>query len=182
MMKDTSHHLKLCYEDKADEDKISNMKDALAQKSAEKWVKAYIKDLHDGPKKDETIIFHLWKEACTYAKNLYDTTYTDKIVKCMGNDAYWSSFLSALDKQEESIRIKLSILLAEISQDNKGCREEMYKLVTKASKRKSKAMTLEKYMLTYIQENGCASLANLRNIWYKVVGLEITRYRTLSKL
>ena len=62
------------------------------------------------------------------------------------------------------------------------CREEMYKLVTKVGKRKSKAMTLEKYMLTYIQENGCALLADLRNIWYKVVGLEITRYRTLSKL
>jgi hypothetical protein len=58
----------------------------------------------------------------------------------------------------------------------------MYRLVTKISKCKSKAMTLEKYMLTYIQENGCALLANLRSTWYKVVGLEITHYRTLSKL
>ena len=58
----------------------------------------------------------------------------------------------------------------------------MYKLVTKAGKRKSKAMTLEKYMLTYIQENGCALLADLRSTWYKVVGLEITCYQTLSKL
>ncbi len=40
-------------------------------------------------------------------------------------------------------------------------REEMYKSITKAGKRKSKAMTLEKYMLTYIQENGCVLLVDL---------------------
>ncbi|CAG8810635.1 12395_t:CDS:2, partial [Dentiscutata erythropus] len=51
----------------------------------------------------------------------------DEVVKCSGNNAYWSSFLSALDKQEESIHIKLTTLLAEISQDNIGSREEMYK-------------------------------------------------------
>jgi hypothetical protein len=58
----------------------------------------------------------------------------------------------------------------------------MYKLVTKPSKRKPKAMTLEKYILAYIQENECALLADLRSIWYKMVGLETTRYRMLSKL
>ena len=42
-----------------------------------------------------------------------------------------------------------------------GYREEMYKLVTKAGKRKLKAMTLEKYMLTSVQKNGCALLADL---------------------
>ncbi|RIB09495.1 hypothetical protein C2G38_2208747 [Gigaspora rosea] len=169
-------------EDEVDEDKVSKIRDALAQKSAEKWVRGYIKNLHEGPKKDETIIAHLWKEAHTYAKNLYDTTYADKIVKCSENNTYWSFFLSALDKQEESIRIKLTTLLAEISQDDIGNREEMYKLVTKAGKHKSKAMTLEKYMLTYIQENEYEILADLRNTWYKVVGLEITRYRASSKL
>src|SRR6266542_4287021 len=46
-------------EDEMDKDKISKIRDDLAQKSAEKWVKAYIKDLHDGLKKDETIISHL---------------------------------------------------------------------------------------------------------------------------
>ncbi|CAG8564252.1 11880_t:CDS:2 [Cetraspora pellucida] len=117
-----------------------------------------------------------------YAKKLYDTIYANKIVKCSGNDAYWSSFLSALDKQEESIRIKLTTLLAEIFQDDIRSREEMYKLVTKASKHKSKAMTLEKYMLTYIQENGYEILADLWNTWYKMVGLEITRYQASSKL
>ena len=93
-------------------------------------------------------------------KKLFDTTYTDK-GKHLTNNAYYQSFLNALDKQEEFICLKLTTLLAEISQDNMECREEMYKLVTKVSKRKLKAMTLEKYMLTYIQENGCALLADL---------------------
>ena len=48
-----------------DEDEISNMKDSLAQKSAEQWVKRYIKELCDG---HEAIISYLWKEACTYTK------------------------------------------------------------------------------------------------------------------
>ncbi|PKK55952.1 hypothetical protein RhiirC2_801092 [Rhizophagus irregularis] len=52
-------------EDEIDEDEVSKIKDALAQKSAEKWVRGYIKDLHEGPKKDEAIISHLWKEAPT---------------------------------------------------------------------------------------------------------------------
>ncbi|CAG8493417.1 4385_t:CDS:2 [Gigaspora rosea] len=68
-------------EDDVDEDELSKIKDSLTKKSAEKWVKGYIKNLHEGPKKDETIISHLWKEARTYAKNLYDTAYADKIVK-----------------------------------------------------------------------------------------------------
>jgi hypothetical protein len=58
----------------------------------------------------------------------------------------------------------------------------MYKLVTKPGKRKPKAITLEKYILAYIQENECALLADLRSIWYKMVGIETTRYRMLSKL
>jgi hypothetical protein len=39
-------------EEEVDEDEISKIRDALAQKSAEKWVRGYIKDLHTGPKKD----------------------------------------------------------------------------------------------------------------------------------
>ncbi|CAG8480196.1 2250_t:CDS:2 [Ambispora gerdemannii] len=105
------------------------------QKSAEQWVKRYIKELRDGPKKDETIISHLWKEACTYAENLFDINYAGKVVKCSGNVGYYTSFLNALDKLKESIHLKLSSLLKEISK-----------------------------------------------IDYKVVGLEITRYRVLSKL
>jgi hypothetical protein len=167
-------------EDEIDEDEISKIRDALAQKSAEKWVRGYIKELHTGPKKSHVIISHLWKEANTYAKNLFNSTYANKIVKYSGNDAYWSSYLNALDKQEESICLKLTTLLAEISKVDIEYRDSMYKLVTKTSKRESKAMTIEQYLLYYSDE--CKLLADLRNIWYKVIGLEITRYRTLSKL
>jgi hypothetical protein len=58
----------------------------------------------------------------------------------------------------------------------------MYKLVTKVGKRKSKAMSLERYMLSYNLENEYDLLTDLRNTWYRIVGLEIIRYRALSKL
>ena len=48
-------------EDEMDEDEVSKIRDALAQKSAEKWIRRYIKSLRDGLKKDKTIISHLWK-------------------------------------------------------------------------------------------------------------------------
>ena len=102
-------------EDEMDEDEVSKIRDALAQKSAEKWVRDYIKNLHEGPKKDEAIIFHLWKGACIYAKTLFDTTYANRIVKYSESNAYYQSFLNALDKQEDSIRLKLSSVLKEIS-------------------------------------------------------------------
>ncbi|GES77180.1 DNA polymerase family B-domain-containing protein [Rhizophagus clarus] len=147
-------------EDEMDEDEVSKIRDALAQKSAEKWV----------------------REASTYAKKLFDTTYADKEGERLTNNAHYQPFLNALDKQEESIHLKLTTLLAEISQDNMECREGMYKLVTKVGKRKSKAMSLEKYILSHYLENECNLLADLRNTWYRIVGLEITRYRMLSKL
>ena len=141
--------------------------------------------MHESPKKDEAIIWsHLWKEASTYAKKLFDTNYAGKVVKCSGNIGYYTSSLNALDKLEESIRLKLSSLLKEISKINVGYKKEMYKLVIKSAKggnrHKSKAMTIEQYLLYYSDE--CKLLADFWNIWYKVVGLEITRYRTLSKL
>jgi hypothetical protein len=108
-----------------DEDEVSKIRDVLAQKLAEKWVKRYIKELHTGSKKDHAIIAHFWKEASIYAKIIFNTTYADKIVKYLGNNAYWSSFLSALNKQEESICIRLTTLLAEIFQNNMGCREKI---------------------------------------------------------
>src|ERR1044072_7560722 len=40
-------------EDKMDKDEVLKIKDALAQKSAEKWVRKYIKNLHKGPKKNK---------------------------------------------------------------------------------------------------------------------------------
>src|ERR1044072_304601 len=162
-------------EDKLDEDEISKIRDALAQKSAEKWVRDYIKNLHEGPKKDEAIISHLWKGARIYAKKLFDTTYADKGEHLTSN-AYYQSFLNALDKQEEFIRLKLSSLLKEISEVDIEYRDSMYKLVTK-----KRAMSLEQYLISYYLDE-CKLLADFQNTWYKVVGLEITRYRTLSKL
>ncbi|GBB92065.1 hypothetical protein RclHR1_01960015 [Rhizophagus clarus] len=76
-------------EDKIDKDVISKIRDILAQKLAEKWKKASI-----------------------YMKKLFDTTYADK-GEYLTNNAYYQSFLNALDKQEESIRLKLSSLLKE---------------------------------------------------------------------
>src|ERR1044072_2022921 len=79
-------------------------------------------------KKDKTIISHLWGGARIYAKKLFDTTYANKIEKRSGYNAYYTSFLNALDKQEESIRLKLSSLLKEISKVDIEYRESMYKL------------------------------------------------------
>ncbi|PKY60604.1 hypothetical protein RhiirA4_431246 [Rhizophagus irregularis] len=170
-------------EDEMDEDEVSKIRDALAQKSAEKWIRGYIKSLRDGPKKDKTIISHLWEGACIYAKKLFDTTYADK-GEHLTNNAYYQSLLNALDKQEESIRLKLSSLLKEISEVDIEYRDSMYKLVTK---KRHRAMSLEQYLTSYyldewVPKGPCKLLADFRNIWYKVVGLEITRYRTLSKL
>ncbi|CAB4378701.1 unnamed protein product [Rhizophagus irregularis] len=140
-------------EDEMDEDEVSKIRDALAQKSAEKWIRGYIKSLHDGPKKDKTIISHLWEGACIYAKKLFDTTYADKGEHLTNND-YYQSFLNVLDKQEESIRLKLSSLLKEISEVDIGYRESMYKLVTK-----KRAMSLEQYLTSYYLDE-CKLLAD----------------------
>ena len=115
---------------------------------AEKWIRGYIKSLHNGPKKDKTIISHLWEGARIYAKKLFDTTYADK-GKHLTKNAYYQSFLNALDKQEESIRLKLSSLLKEISEVDIEYRDSMYKLVTK-----KRAMSLERYLTSYYLEFG----------------------------
>src|SRR6266542_1105754 len=130
-------------EDEMDEDEVSKIRDSLAQKSAEKWIRGYIKSLHDGPKKDKTIISHLWEGARIYAKKLFDTTYADK-GEHLTKNAYYQSFLNALDKQEESIRLKLSSLLKEISEVDIKYRDSMYKLVTK-----KRAMSLKEYLILY---------------------------------
>ncbi|CAB5391326.1 unnamed protein product [Rhizophagus irregularis] len=170
-------------EDEMDEDEVSKIRDVLAQKSAEKWIRGYIKSLRDGPKKDKTIISHLWEGARIYAKKLFDTIYADK-GEHLTNNAYYQSLLNTLDKQEESIRLKLSSLLKEISEVDIEYRDSMYKLVTK---KRHRAISLEQYLTSYyldewVPKGPCKLLADFRNIWYKVVGLEITRYRTLSKL
>ena len=101
------------------------------------------------------------ERARIYAKTLFDTIYADKIVKCSENNTYYTSFLNVLDKQEDSIHLKLSSLLKEISEVDIGYRESMYKLVTKVGKHKSEAMSLKRYMLSYNLENGYDLLTDL---------------------
>ncbi|CAB5098471.1 unnamed protein product [Rhizophagus irregularis] len=118
-------------EDKMDEDEVSKIRDALAQKSAEKWIRG----------------------ARIYVKKIFDTTYADK-GEHLTNNAYYQSFLNALDKQEESIRLKLSSLLKEISEVDIEYRDSMYKLVTK-----KRAMSLEQYLISYYLDE-CKLLAD----------------------
>jgi len=56
-------------EDELDEDEISKIRDALAQKSAEKWVRDYIKNLHEGPKKMKPSYLIYRKEPAFMQKN-----------------------------------------------------------------------------------------------------------------
>ncbi len=58
----------------------------------------------------------------------------------------------------------------------------MYKFVIKSGKCKLKVINLEKYVLLYYLENECDLLANLQNIWYRIVSLKIICYQALSKL
>ncbi|EXX53526.1 hypothetical protein RirG_243140 [Rhizophagus irregularis DAOM 197198w] len=120
-------------EDEMDEDKVSKIRDALAQKLAEKWI----------------------REARIYVKKLFDTTYADKGEHLIKN-AYYQSFLNALDKQEESIRLKLSSLFKEISEVDIEYRDSMYKLVTK---KRYRAMSLEQYLTSYYLDE-CKLLAD----------------------
>jgi hypothetical protein len=58
------------------------------------------------------------ERSSAYAKNLFNTTYADKIREYSVNNAYYKSYLNALDKQEKSIHLKLTTLVTEISRDN----------------------------------------------------------------
>ncbi|RIA92726.1 hypothetical protein C1645_820224 [Glomus cerebriforme] len=109
--------------------------------------------LRDGPKKDKTIISHLWEGARIYAKKLFDTTYADK-GEHLTNNSHCQSLFNTLDKQEESIRLKLSSLLKEISEVDIEYRDSMYKLVTK-----KRAMSLEQYLISYYLDE-CKLLAD----------------------
>src|SRR5205085_11810933 len=78
-----------------DEDEIAKIKDEESQKSAKKWLKNYIKNLRDAPKKDEAIISHLWKNAIIHAERIYSG-----IGRRDGNRGYTTNndYLNALDK------------------------------------------------------------------------------------
>ncbi|CAG8664308.1 817_t:CDS:1, partial [Paraglomus occultum] len=112
---------------------IAKIKDEEAQKSAKKWLKIYIKNLRDAPKKDEAIISHLWKDAIIHAEKLCSTMNISSYIKnspqkirdrvsLLRNNPYFN----ALDKHKESIHSKLSMLLIEISNTFTGYREDLY--------------------------------------------------------
>ncbi|CAG8452970.1 14747_t:CDS:2 [Cetraspora pellucida] len=80
--------------------------DELEQKSAERWIKEYIKDLCNALKKDEAIISHLWKDAIIHAEGIYSSIgRRDRNIDYTTNNDY----LNALDKITDSTQSKLSI-------------------------------------------------------------------------
>ena len=103
----------------------------MAQKSAEKWIRKFVKDLRDAPKKEETIVSHLWREAIVYAEKLYTQLPSNskpeynesmgpkiaglpRVKDCTSNNDY----LNILDKTADSTSLKLSDLVSELSKFN----------------------------------------------------------------
>ncbi|CAJ0824826.1 17019_t:CDS:1 [Entrophospora sp. SA101] len=163
-----------------DEDEIANIKDVESQKLAKKWLKNYIKNLRDAPKKDEAIISHLWKNATTHAEKICSSISKVGITRPSGASTWYNGYLNALDKIADSIRLKLSDILLELSKLNVGYRNGLYKLITQKQKCKTDITILEEYILRYNLESECEALTEFRNTWYKVIGLEIARVQAVS--
>nr|CAG8655078.1 3527_t:CDS:2 [Entrophospora candida] len=163
-----------------DEDEIAKIKDEESQKSAKKWLKNYIKDLRDTPKKDGAIISHLWKNATTHAEKICSSISKVGITRPLGASTWCNGYLNALDKIADSIRLKLSDLLLELSKLNVEYRNELYKLIMKSQKCKTNVTILEEYILRYNLESECEALTEFRNTWYKAIGLEIARVQAVS--
>ncbi|CAG8609549.1 3206_t:CDS:2, partial [Ambispora gerdemannii] len=155
---------------------IAKIKDEESQKSAKKWLKNYIKNLRDAPKKDEAIISHLWKDAIIHAERIYSG-----IGKRDGNIGYTTNndYLNALDKITDSTHSKLSDLLLELSKLNVEYRNAIYKLIMQTQKCKPEITILEQYIFLYDLGSECRALMNFWNTWHKVVGLEFTRLQAL---
>ncbi|CAJ0838372.1 1970_t:CDS:2 [Entrophospora sp. SA101] len=150
------------------------------QKSAERWIKNYIKDLRDAPKKDEAIISHLWKNATTHAEKICSSISKVGITRPSGASTWYNGYLNALDKIADSIRLKLSDLLLELSKLNVEYRNGLYKLIMKSQKCKTDITILEEYILRYNLETECEALTEFQNTWYKAIGLEIARVQAVS--
>ncbi|CAG8802866.1 10298_t:CDS:1, partial [Gigaspora rosea] len=105
-----------------DEDEIAKIKDEESQKSAKKWLKNYIKNLRDVPKKDEAIISHLWKNATTQAEKICSGISEAGITRSSGVSAEHNNYLNILDKITDSTRSKLLNLLSKLSKLNVGYR------------------------------------------------------------
>ncbi|CAJ0911085.1 17475_t:CDS:2 [Entrophospora sp. SA101] len=162
------------------EDEIAKIKDEESQKSAKKWLKNYIKNLRDAPKKDEAIISHLWKNATTHAEKICSSISKAGVTRPSGVSTWYNDYLNALDKIADSIRLKLSDLLSELSKLNVEYKNGLYKLITQKQKCKTDITILEEYILRYNLESECEALTEFRNTWYKAIGLEIARVQAVS--
>ncbi|CAG8597718.1 9267_t:CDS:2 [Paraglomus brasilianum] len=149
-----------------DSDELWTAKDGIAQKSAERWLKKYIKDLRDAPKKEEDILSHLWKEVNTYAEKICSSNNVNRTVQtriCLNYSShdesktrdFTSSYLNALNEIENSIRLNLSDLFARISKSNEKYRDDLH---------------------------NCELMQEFRNEWYREIGLVTVRRRALSHL
>ncbi|CAJ0826022.1 12936_t:CDS:1 [Entrophospora sp. SA101] len=166
-----------------DEDEIAKIKDGESQKLAKKWLKNYIKDLRDAPKKDEAIISHLWKDAIIHAEKLCSIMNISKAgitrPSTSGASTWYNNYLNALDKIADSIRLKLSDILLELSKLNVEYRNRLYKLITKAQKCKTDITILEEYIFRFNLESEYETLIDFWNMWYRVIGLETARLQAL---
>jgi len=92
---------------------------------------------------------------------------------------WYNNYLNALDKIADSIRLKLSDILLELSKLNVEYRNGLYKLITQKQKCKTDITILEEYILQYNLESECEALTEFRNTWYKAIGLETARLQAL---
>ncbi|CAG8612686.1 10636_t:CDS:1 [Diversispora eburnea] len=141
-----------------DSDELWTAKDGLAQKSVEKWIKKYIKDLRDGPKKEEAIISHLWKDATTYVQKICPSINKVDITRPSGISTRHNDYLNALDKIADSIRLKLSDLLSKLSKLNVEYRNGLYGLIMQVQKCMPNIMILEEYIFRYNLKSECEAL------------------------
>ncbi|CAG8594476.1 2836_t:CDS:2, partial [Diversispora eburnea] len=157
-----------------------NVKDEESQKLAIKWLKRYIKDLRDDPKKDEVIISHLWKDATTHAEKICSGISEAGMTRPSGISTRYNDYLNALDRIAGSTRSKLSDLLSKLSKLNVDYRNVIYELIVHAQKYKPDITILEEYIFRFNMELECEILIVFRNTWYEVIGLKIARLQALS--
>ncbi|CAJ0825959.1 9250_t:CDS:2 [Entrophospora sp. SA101] len=135
-----------------DEDEIAKIKDEESQKSAKKM-----------------------------AQKLYQRFTKAGITRpsTSGASTWYNNYLNALDKIADSIHLKLSDILLELSKLNVEYRNGLYKLITQKQKCKTDITILEEYILQYNLESECEALTEFRNTWYKAIGLETARLQAL---
>ncbi|CAG8610825.1 671_t:CDS:1, partial [Diversispora eburnea] len=138
-----------------DEDEIANIKDVESQKLAKKWLKNYIKNLCDTPKKDETIIFHLWKDTTTHAEKICSGISEVDMTRSSDISMRYNDYLNALDRIASSTYSKLSDLLSKLSKLNMDYRNAIYELIVQAQKYKPDIMILEEYIFRFNLESEC---------------------------